>query len=71
MSQNSKAATIRAALAEAPATTQELAAELGMARNAVAAHLSMMSRRDHVRKQPMVGADGHTRYLWSIGRRAA
>jgi predicted ArsR family transcriptional regulator len=65
-----KAGLIRAALAEGPATTLELALELGMPRNAVAAQLSMMCRRDAVRKKPMVGADGYHRNLWSLGRAA-
>jgi|GEM_PF-5129340 len=62
------AARIRAALGEGPATTQELVAELGMARNYIAAQLTVMARRGHLRKKPFVGTDGHTRNLWSLRR---
>lgn len=63
-----KAGIIRAALAEGPATTQELVAELGMARNYVAAQLAVMVRRGSVKKKPFLGNDGRTRCLWSLGR---
>lgn len=62
-----KAGIIRAALAEGPATTQELVAELDMPRNYVAAQLAVMVRRGSVRKKPFLGTDGHTRNLWSLG----
>jgi len=71
MSQSSKAATIRAALAAGPATTSDLSAELGWPGPYIAAQLSVMCRRGTARRAEYVGPDNRRRFLWSLGRRSS
>lgn len=70
MTTTTKAGLIRGVLAEGPATTIEVALELDMPRNSVAAQLSVMARRGSVVKKTMRGLDGYRRNLWSLGRAA-
>jgi DNA-binding MarR family transcriptional regulator len=71
MSQHSKAAAIRAALAAGPATTSDLSAQLGWPGPYVAAQLSVMCRRGTIRRADYIGPDNRRRCLWSLGRRSS
>lgn len=71
MSQRSKAAKIRAALAAGPATTSDLSAQLRWSGPYVSAQLSVMFRRGTVRRADYIGPNNRRRYLWSLGRRSS
>lgn len=60
-----RADKIAAILADGPATTAEINAELAWPRKLIAAHLSAMARRGQVRGE-LMGRDHHSRKLWAL-----
>jgi len=66
MDPNSSASRCLAVLRDGPATTAEVAAEIGRGTNITSAHLFCLMRRGKVTRAPFQPVEGRRCNLWSI-----
>lgn len=64
--EGSRRSLLLRALAEGPATSSELGAELGISTKLALAYLRDLERQGHVRSRPF---EGQSRSLWELARR--
>jgi predicted ArsR family transcriptional regulator len=66
MHPNSKASKVLAVLADGPAKTGEVAAELGWAPHLTCAHLKNLCRKGKITRERFPTGNKNVRYVWSL-----